>query len=164
MALGNSRLFSRPKTTTPASEASRGEERPPVLPQVTPAKPRNTALQERLRVLARSKAEQKSQADVADCKRRSRRKSMSLAGLITFKTMRQQLACTIVDMSGTGAKLNVAAAVARAYGDMEHLPSRLTLVLRADRMKVDCEIAWRKPTSIGVRFLGPQKPLAKDEI
>lgn len=135
-----------------------------MLPQVTPPKPRNTALQERLRVIARNKAEQKSLADVADCKRRSRRKPMSLAGLITFKTMRQQVVCTIVDMSGTGAKLNVPAVVARAYGDMEHLPKLLTLVMRADRMKVDCEIAWRKPTSIGVRFLGPPRPLAKDEL
>lgn len=147
----------------PAEAKPADDVRPPVLPQVVPPKPRNSALQDRLRDIARSKAEQRSQADVADCKRRSRRKSMQLAGLITFKTMRQQVACTIVDMSGTGAKLNIAQTVARAYGDLEHLPKLLTLVMRADRMKVDCEIAWRRPTSIGVRFLGPPRPMSKDE-
>lgn len=163
MAFGNSRLFSRNKEASPSPVSKPAGDRSPGVTQVALPKPRNEALQERLRDIARAKAEQRSQSDVTDCKRRSRRKTMTLAGLITFKTMRQQITCTIVDMSGTGAKLNVPAAVARAYGDMEHLPTQLSLVMRADRMKVDCEIAWRRPTSIGVRFLGPPKPIAKGE-
>jgi hypothetical protein len=132
----------------------------PVLPRVTPARPRDQSFQERIRRTAAQNAAAKAEVETTDCKRRSRRKSTTLPGLITFKTMRLEVPCTIVDMSGSGARLTLPSGTARTYGDLEHLPDRLTLVLRADRMQVDCEIKWRRPGSLGVRFLGPPQPIA----
>ena len=131
------------------------------MPQVSPAKPRDTATQERLRRIAASRAEQKAAAEGADCKRRARRKSTALPGLITFATMRLQVPCTISDMSGTGARLTLPSSTAQTFGDLEHLPDKVMLILRADRMQVECEIKWRRVGSLGVRFLGPPVPLAK---
>lgn len=135
--------------------------RPPVMPAMQSAKPRDAALQDRLKQVAASAAEKKATADNTDCKRRARRKSTALPGLITFTTMRLQVPCTIADMSGTGARLVLPASTAQTFGDLEHLPEKLVLVMRADRMQVDCEIKWRRPGSLGVRFLGPPVPLQK---
>lgn len=127
------------------------------------ARPRDAALQERLRALAAARAEvkEKAAAETAACKRRARRKQTALPGLITFKTMRTQIPCTVADMSGTGAQIRVTHATATAYNNLEDIPDRLTLVLRTDRVQVDCEVKWRRTTSIGVRFLGPPTPLPK---
>jgi hypothetical protein len=130
-----------------------------VLPRVTPARPRDQDFQDRIRQTATQRAAAEADAVTADCKRRSRRKPTTLPGLITFKTMRLQVPCTISDMSGSGARLTLPAGTARTYGDLEHLPDRLTLVMRVDRMQVDCEIKWRRPASLGVRFLGPPQPI-----
>lgn len=117
-------------------------------------------LQDRVRQVSAPKAAAKTSTPDADCKRRSRRKATTLPGLITFKTMRLQVPCTVADMSGSGARLQLTASGAASFGDLEHLPDRIVLVLRADRMQVECEIKWRRPDSLGVRFLGPQVPLA----
>lgn len=132
-----------------------------MMPAPGPARPRNVDLQERLRKVAAARTEQKAAAETADCKRKARRKQTSLPGLITFKTMRMQIPCTIADMSGTGAQLRVTHATATAYNNLEDIPDRLILILRADRMQVDCEVKWRRKTSLGVRFLGPPKPQPK---
>lgn len=91
--------------------------------------------------------------------RRAKRKPTSLPALVTFQNMRISVQCTVADMSGTGAKLTFTKAAINQYGDLEHMPDQFTLVLRADRMQVDCEIKWRREGQIGVRFLGPPKPV-----
>jgi len=125
-----------------------------------PADPPRGLLQDRVRQVVAPKAAPTSSTTEVECKRRSRRKPTALPGLITFKTMRLQVPCTIADMSGSGARLQLTASGAASFGDLEHLPDRIVLVLRADRMQVECEIKWRRPGSLGVRFLGPQVPLA----
>jgi hypothetical protein len=127
------------------------------MPAVKSAKPRDPALQERLRHIAETRAQQKAAAESADCKRRGKRKQTTLPGLIMFKSMRTQVPCTIADMSGTGARLTLNPSVARAH-DVEHFPAECTLVMRTDRMAVACEIVWRRDASLGVRYLGPPKP------
>ncbi len=139
----------------------------PIVPAKTPAKPRDAALQERLKLVAAAKTEKRlaatTAADAAACKRRARRKSTALPGLITFRTMRLQIACTIADMSGTGARLVLPISTAQSFGDLEHLPDQLVLVIRTDRVQLDCEIKWRRVGSLGVRFLGPPAPLDKPQ-
>ena len=93
------------------------------------------------------------------CNRRSRRKQTALPAVITFSNMRLQVPCTVADMSGSGARISLPASTAQAYGDMEHLPERITLVLKADRMQVECQIMWRRAGKLGVKFLGPPKPV-----
>ncbi|MFC3705421.1 PilZ domain-containing protein [Devosia honganensis] len=52
--------------------------------------------------------------------------------------------CTIRNLSGTGAKLQVASALG--------IPERFGLKLE-DGRQFSCETAWRTDTEIGVRFL-----------
>jgi hypothetical protein len=114
--------------------------------------------------MAAARAEQKAAAEATEasaCNRRTRRKATALPGLLMFKGMRMQVACTIADMSVTGARITISEVTAKTFGDMEHLPDKAILVMRADHMQVDCEVKWRKPGSIGLRFLGPPVALAK---
>ena len=96
---------------------------------------------------------------VAANSRRAKRKPTALPAMITFKNMRVTVPCTVADMSGTGAQLMISAATSTQFGDLDHLPQKFTLVLKADRMQVESEIKWRREGQIGVRFLGPPKPI-----
>ena len=96
---------------------------------------------------------------VAANNRRAKRKPTSLPAMITFSNMRVTVPCTVADMSGTGAQLTFSAATIHQFGDLEHLPQKFTLVLKADRMQIESEVKWRREGKIGVRFLGPPKPV-----
>jgi hypothetical protein len=98
-------------------------------------------------------------AEKAACNRRSRRRQTTLPALMSFPNMRVTVPCIVSDMSGTGARLELPPASAKQFGDAEHLPGRLTLALKADRMQVECEVKWRRSGKIGVRFLGPPRPM-----
>lgn len=115
-------------------------------------------LSERLQRIAVATVRTRPRASDGPCKRSSTRKQTSLPGLLTFPNMRLQVPCTISDMSGSGARLTLSPGTTRDLGDLDHLPDRLTLHLRADRMQVDCEVRWRHQSSLGVRFLAPPKP------
>lgn len=91
--------------------------------------------------------------------RRSRRRSTTLPAAMAFPNMRVQVPCIVVDMSGTGAKLELPASSIKQYGEADHLPNRMTLILKADRLQIDAEVKWRRSGKFGVRFLGPPKPL-----
>jgi len=98
-------------------------------------------------------------AESMECNRRSRRRSTALPALMAFHNMRVTVPCTVTDMSGTGARLELPPSSIKQFGDGEHLPDRLMLVLKADRMQVECEVKWRRAGRIGVRFLAPPRPM-----
>ena len=52
--------------------------------------------------------------------------------------------CTVRNISDTGAALEV---VTRLL-----IPDRFTIVVRADRWKLPCDVVWRKQKRIGVAF------------
>jgi PilZ domain len=52
--------------------------------------------------------------------------------------------CTVRKISDTGAALEV---VTRLL-----IPDRFTIVVRADRWKLPCDVVWRKQKRIGVAF------------
>ena len=93
------------------------------------------------------------------CNRKSRRRTTALPAMMTFKGMRVAVPCIVIDMSGTGARIELPPASMKQFGGADHLPDVMTLLLRADRMQVDCEVKWRRNGRIGVRFLGPPKPM-----
>ena len=96
---------------------------------------------------------------VAANNRRAKRKPTSLPAMITFSNMRVTVPCMVADMSGTGAQLTFAKSTITQFGDLDHLPQKFTLVLKADRRQVESEVKWRREGKIGVRFLGPPKPV-----
>lgn len=54
--------------------------------------------------------------------------------------------CVMVDISDTGARLETVASPA--------LPNEFILLLSHDgRLRRQCAVAWRSPTTVGVRFL-----------
>ncbi len=110
--------------------------------------------------LARANAKTASDANAEACKRRSRRKDTALPAMLTFHNMRLTVPCTVADMSGSGAKLSFPTTMQQQFGDMEHLPDKCILVLKADRLQVDVQIMWRRQGKIGVRFLTPPRPMA----
>ena len=52
---------------------------------------------------------------------------------------------TVRNLSGTGAQLQVASVL--------DIPGDFTLHIQADHLKRRCQIVWRQPTRIGVRFV-----------
>ena len=80
--------------------------------------------------------------------RRTERKAVNCPGLIVAEgqSIRQ---CTVVDVSAGGAKLMVR--------NIESLPSRFKLMWsHAENAGFDCEVRWRDPGAVGVKFLTPQ--------
>jgi len=120
------------------------------------------SLETRMRTMALNRAKTNSgSAPVAkDCQRRSRRKATALPAMLTFSNLRLTVPCTVADMSASGARLAFSADVQRQFGEMEHLPPRCTLVLKADRVQIDSEILWRRGGKVGVRFLSPPRPVS----
>lgn len=100
---------------------------------------------------------QASEPDAAET-RRAPRKSHMLPAYVTAPGMANIIPARVLDMSATGAKIELTP-MGRATGvPMTHLPDRFMLVLRQDKMDVDCEIVWREEWVIGVRFLGFPRP------
>lgn len=123
------------------------------------------SLQTRMRTMALSRAKTSvaDKADAEDCKRKARRKATALPAMLTFPNLRLTVPCTVADMSAGGARLSFPAEIQRQFGEMEHLPRLCSVVLRADRVAINSEILWRRGGKVGVRFLSPPKPLAKDK-
>lgn len=64
----------------------------------------------------------------------------------------------VVDMSATGAKMELTP-LGRSSGiPMGDLPNQFNLVMRVDRMEVDCEMIWQVDWLIGIRFLSVPRP------
>jgi hypothetical protein len=118
---------------------------------------------DRLKRLAaqRSAAAESAHAAPRADGRRAPRKSSILGGIITSPSMVAERPCKVVDMSATGARVRLTPTSDHTRGLPASVPDTFTLVLRIDRLEVDCEVAWRKDREIGVRFLGVVRPIAK---
>ena len=91
--------------------------------------------------------------------RRAPRNQQSLPAYITGPGMGNIIPARVIDMSATGAKVELTP-MGRSTGiPLGDLPDRFALVLRQDRMEVDCEIVWRDEWLLGVRFLGFPRPM-----
>lgn len=98
------------------------------------------------------------EADETPEARRAPRKSQTLPAYVTGAGMTSIIPARVIDMSATGAKIELTP-MGRSTGiPMTHLPDRFVLVLRYDKMEVDCETVWRKEWFVGVRFLGFPRP------
>lgn len=112
--------------------------------------------QDRLKSITSPRAAAKPAVKAEEpCNRRSRRKPTALPAVLTFPNMRLAVGCTVSDMSGSGAKITLT----EVQGDVGELPDRLTLALTADYMQVDCDVVWRRAGKLGLRFLGPPRPM-----
>lgn len=96
--------------------------------------------------------------DAAPDARGAPRKLQSLPAFVTSPEMASGVPARVIDMSATGARIELTP-IGRAKGvPMSDLPERLLLVLRHDRMEVDCVTVWRDGWYLGLRFLGFPRP------
>jgi hypothetical protein len=92
--------------------------------------------------------------------RRSRatRKPMRSLGYVVVPGNRKELECIIVDMSASGAKLKLIGAMNKPFAPQAALPRQFKLIIRNDKIEVDCNVAWANANTFGVSFASPFRP------
>jgi hypothetical protein len=77
-------------------------------------------------------------------RRITHRRRLLQAGKIEFNGA-GTIDATVKNLSTTGAMLQVESVLG--------IPNEFTLFVEADKLKRQCQIIWRQPTKIGVRFV-----------
>lgn len=88
------------------------------------------------------KAEPMADAIKSKDKRRATRRDVKRAAKISFG--KQNLVCTVRNVSATGASIQVA--------DVSAIPDSFRLVMEMETAARRCVVVWRKATQIGVKF------------
>ena len=115
----------------------------------------------RVRVIQNGVRSQPLAASVAADKRSSRRKPGRTPGLIHPGGMAASIPCMITDQSVTGAQLEMQPGWVNPFCGISSLNERFTLVMRVDRMQVECAIVRLDDNIMGVRFISVARPLAR---
>ena len=92
--------------------------------------------------------------------RKSLRKPSRVPGLIYPGGTMASIPCTISDQSASGARLTMQSGWVNPFRGESSLKERFTLVMRLDRVEVDCEIIRIEENEMGVKFLSMMRPLA----
>ncbi len=74
---------------------------------------------------------------------------MLKGGVIAFSGRHATLPCVLRDLSDTGARLQVTQG--------SSVPDTFELLVELDGLEAHCQVAWRKPTEVGVMFLEPPR-------
>lgn len=91
--------------------------------------------------------------------RRAPRKAVRTLGEIVPAGKDQGLGCTVLDMSGSGARLKVDGAVRKAFSPAVAIPETFRLLIPRDNISVECRLAWRDSDTIGVSFTSAFRPI-----
>ena len=91
--------------------------------------------------------------------RRAQRKAVRTLGEIVADGSAEAMSCTVLDMSGSGARLKVDGAVRKAFSPTVNIPATFRLNISRDNISVDCQLAWRENDMIGVSFTSAFKSL-----
>lgn len=94
-------------------------------------------------------------------RRWSERRSIRVPAVIMPGGSSTSIACTIADMSTTGAKLVMSPGWINPFGRHSGAGQQFTLFMRMDRMQVSCEIIRLEGDEMGVRFVGPPQPMTR---
>lgn len=92
--------------------------------------------------------------DLGDDRRWAPRRTGVLGANIISDRLQSSVFCVVRDLSSTGALLELRIDKHCVIGSATDLPNSFKLILRNDAMDVDCEVAWRRRDTVGVRFLG----------
>ena len=93
--------------------------------------------------------------------RASTRRAMSSPGLIFPGGIAASIPCMIADQSVTGACLKMQSGWVNPFNGVSSLGQTFKLVMRVDRVEVDCEIMRIEENELGVRFLSVMRPVAR---
>jgi hypothetical protein len=78
--------------------------------------------------------------------RTSPRRRVLKAGIAASNDRHITVACTVRDVSATGARLRTESSL--------NIPDTFELIIDVDGLEANCEVVWRKGNEVGARFLG----------
>jgi hypothetical protein len=104
-----------------------------------------------------------TQAMTAEEQRWARRHAARFGGQITHPSLTSPILCTVRDTSSTGAKLELSKILGGSIS-RDRAPDRFTLFMPAERLTVECEVAWRRGNMLGVRYTTPARKTAKQAL
>lgn len=84
------------------------------------------------------------------------RRRVLKAGIAASNDRRLTVACTVRDLSATGARLRVESSV--------HVPDTFVLIVEVDGLEADCQVMWRKANEAGVKFLSAPRIVAAKRV
>jgi hypothetical protein len=84
--------------------------------------------------------------------RASPRRRVLKAGIAATNDRHITVACTVRDLSATGARLRVEGSL--------NIPDTFELIIDVDGLEANCEVMWRKGNEVGARFLGAPRMVA----
>jgi PilZ domain len=84
--------------------------------------------------------------------RGSPRRRVLKAGIAASNDRHLTAACTVRDISDTGARLRLESSLG--------VPDTFELIIETDGFEADCEVVWRSKNEVGVRFLGAPRRVA----
>ena len=79
--------------------------------------------------------------------------------MLTYEGFGNGMPCKILNMSVTGALVELPRADQGWYDDIDNIPAAITLRLKVDRMERDARIVRRAGREIGVRFTSAARPM-----
>ena len=82
----------------------------------------------------------------------SPRRRVLKAGIAASNDRHITVACTVRDISATGARLRVEGSLT--------IPDTFELIIDMDGLEANCEVMWRKGNEVGARFLGAPRTVA----
>lgn len=92
--------------------------------------------------------------------RKAQRKTLRTLAEIVPEGQEHGMECTVLDMSGTGARLKIAFE-RKAFQPEPEVPETFRLLIPRDNLAVDCRRAWRDGELIGVSFSSAFRPLKR---
>jgi hypothetical protein len=96
-----------------------------------------------------------------DDKRFAPRRAGRAPALITFDGAHESIPCFILDMSTTGARLELRKEAGNPFLSRWTNVDRIWVVVRSDRVMYDCSIVRRDDTELGVRFMAAPKAVTR---
>lgn len=91
--------------------------------------------------------------------RRAPRKAVRTLGEIVVNGKDHGMECTVLDMSGSGAKLKIEGAARKSFSPAVEIPESFRLLVARDNIAVDCRLAWRENDMVGVSFTSAFRPI-----
>lgn len=93
--------------------------------------------------------------------RRCPRRRVLVPGVISVPGYRLTIPCRVVDMSAMGAGTILDVRPKDRIKLAKELPDNVVLILKQDRVEVDCRVQWRNGTHFGVRFMSRMRPTTR---
>ena len=88
----------------------------------------------------------------SDPRRKAPRKSVLIAGEVSFGDKSRRMICQIVDMSATGARLRLDTMSNCPAGKKKQCPDRIGLYFDQRTVNVECNVVWANDAEMGVQF------------